>query len=93
MGPPSRRRLIGCFDVSALCPRAVDNIRSSEHADVFDTDAFLVRRLLTILERLAAEPATTPSERASALTVDAGIRTNRALVEWEEAAIDQIRTW
>ena len=51
------------------------------------------RRRLAILERFAAEPATTPAERASALTVDAGIRSNRALVEWAEAAIDQIHTW
>jgi DNA-binding PadR family transcriptional regulator len=52
------------------------------------------RRRLAILERFAAEPpAAKPSERASVLTVDAGIRTNRALVEWAEAAIDQIRTW
>jgi hypothetical protein len=51
------------------------------------------RRRLAILERFVDEPATTPSERASALTVDAGIRRHRALVEWAEAAIDQIRSW
>jgi PadR family transcriptional regulator AphA len=56
-------------------------------------EADVYRHRLAILERFADEPATTPAERASALTVDAGIRSNRALVEWAEAAIDQIRTW
>jgi PadR family transcriptional regulator, regulatory protein AphA len=52
------------------------------------------RRRLGILESFAAGPQpTTPSERASALTVDAGIRVLRASIEWAEAAIDQVRTW
>jgi DNA-binding PadR family transcriptional regulator len=52
------------------------------------------RRRLAILERFAAEPPpTTPAERASRLTVDAGVRTLTALVEWAEAAIEEVRTW
>ena len=52
------------------------------------------RRRLAILERFAAEPPPeTPSERASGLTVDAGIRANRARIEWAEAAIEEVRTW
>jgi PadR family transcriptional regulator AphA len=51
------------------------------------------RRQLAILERFAAEPPTTPAGRASGLTVDAGIRTNKARIEWAEAAIEEVRTW
>jgi DNA-binding PadR family transcriptional regulator len=52
------------------------------------------RRRLAILERFAAEPApTTPSGRASGLTVDAGIRSLRAAIDWAEAAIEEVRTW
>jgi PadR family transcriptional regulator AphA len=68
--------------------------------DPAEAEAFLrreadeYRRRLAILERFAAEPpATTPSERASSLTVDAGIRAHKALIEWVEAAIADIRTW
>jgi DNA-binding PadR family transcriptional regulator len=68
--------------------------------DPADTEAFLrreadlYRRQLALLERFAAEPATeTRSERASRLTVDAGIRTLRARIEWAEAAIREVRTW
>jgi PadR family transcriptional regulator, regulatory protein AphA len=68
--------------------------------DPAEAEAFLHREAdryrgrLAILERFAAEPApVTPSERASRLTVDAGIRTLRASIEWAEAAIDEIRTW
>jgi PadR family transcriptional regulator AphA len=52
------------------------------------------RRRLAILERFAAErPPETPSERASGLTVDAGIRANNARLEWAEAAIEEVRGW
>jgi DNA-binding PadR family transcriptional regulator len=68
--------------------------------DPADAEAFVrreadeYRRRLAILEHFAAEPPpTTPSERASRLTVDAGIRANKALLEWAEAAINEMRTW
>jgi PadR family transcriptional regulator AphA len=52
------------------------------------------RRRLAILERFAAEPPSgTPSERASRLTVDAGIRALRANIEWAEAAVNEVRSW
>jgi PadR family transcriptional regulator AphA len=52
------------------------------------------RRRLAILEGFASGPApTTRSERASALTVDAGIRSLRAAIEWAEAAIEEVRSW
>jgi len=52
------------------------------------------RRQLAILERFAAGPSpTTPAERASGLTVDAGIRSTKARIEWAEAAIDEVGTW
>jgi Virulence activator alpha C-term len=63
-----------------------------------DVEAFLrreaaeYRRHLAVLERFAAEPPpTTPSRRA--LTVDAGIRANKARIEWAEAAINKVRSW
>jgi DNA-binding PadR family transcriptional regulator len=68
--------------------------------DPADAEAFLrreadeYRRQLAILERFAAgPPPKTPSERASGLTVDAGIRANKARIEWAEAAINEIRSW
>jgi PadR family transcriptional regulator AphA len=68
--------------------------------DPADAEAFLrreadeYRRRLAILERFAAEsPPTTRAERASGLTVDAGIRTIKAAIEWAEAAIIEVRTW
>jgi PadR family transcriptional regulator, regulatory protein AphA len=67
--------------------------------DATEAEAFLrreadeYRRELAILERFAAEPPTTPSERASGLTVDLGIRVNKARIEWAEAAIEEVRTW
>jgi PadR family transcriptional regulator AphA len=52
------------------------------------------RRRLAILERFAAQPApTTRSARASGLTVDAGIRSLRAAIDWAEAAIEEVDTW
>jgi len=68
--------------------------------DPADLEAFLrreadeYRRQLAILERFAAEPVPeTRSGRASRLTVDAGVRANRARIEWAEAAIKEVRTW
>jgi DNA-binding PadR family transcriptional regulator len=52
------------------------------------------RRQLALLESLVAEsPQTTPARRASDLTLDAGIRANKARLEWAEAAIEEVRTW
>jgi DNA-binding PadR family transcriptional regulator len=52
------------------------------------------RRQLAILEGFAAEPPRrTPARRASDLTLDAGIRANKARIEWAEAAIEDVRTW
>jgi DNA-binding PadR family transcriptional regulator len=60
----------------------------------FRREAARYRRRLDVLERFAAEPPpTTPPRRASALTVDAGIRTLRAQIEWAEAAADETRNW
>jgi PadR family transcriptional regulator, regulatory protein AphA len=56
-------------------------------------EADVYRRYLALLEDFAAEPARTPSERASRLTVDAGIRVTKARLEWAENAIDEIRRW
>jgi DNA-binding PadR family transcriptional regulator len=68
--------------------------------DPADAEAFLrrqadeYRRQLAMLERIAAEgPPKTPSERASSLTLDAGIRASKARIEWAEAAINEVRTW
>jgi DNA-binding PadR family transcriptional regulator len=66
-----------------------------------EVEAFLRReadeylRQLAILERFAAEaiPPRTPAQRASDLTVDAGIRANKARIEWAEEAIEEVRTW
>jgi hypothetical protein len=68
--------------------------------DPSEAEAFLrrqadeYRRQLAMLERIAAESTlATPSERASSLTLDAGIRANKARIEWAEAAINEVRTW
>jgi DNA-binding PadR family transcriptional regulator len=68
--------------------------------DPADAEAFLRRqadeytRQLAMLERIAAEGLPkTPSERASSLTLDAGIRASKARIEWAEAAINEVRTW
>jgi DNA-binding PadR family transcriptional regulator len=68
--------------------------------DPAEAEAFLrreadeYRRRLAILEAFAAEPPpTTRSERASGLTVDAGIRALRAYIDWAEAAVNEVRTW
>jgi DNA-binding PadR family transcriptional regulator len=56
-----------------------------------EADAY--RNHLALLESFLAEPAETRSERASWLTVDAGIRVTRARLEWAENAIDEVRRW
>jgi PadR family transcriptional regulator, regulatory protein AphA len=56
-----------------------------------EADAY--RESLASLERFAAEPAETPSERASWLTVDAGVRFLKARIEWAENAIEEVRRW
>ena len=67
--------------------------------DPAETEAFLrreaaaYRESLAVLERFAAEPARTPAERASGLTVDAGIRLTKARLEWAENAIAEVRRW
>lgn len=56
-----------------------------------EADAY--RESLAVLERFASEPAETASERASWLTVDAGIRSVKARLEWAENAIAEVRRW
>jgi PadR family transcriptional regulator, regulatory protein AphA len=56
-------------------------------------EADTYRRYLAVLEGFAEEPAKTRSERASWLTVDAGIRVMKARLEWAENAIDEVRRW
>jgi PadR family transcriptional regulator AphA len=56
-------------------------------------EAAAYRESLVVLERFAAEPAETPSERASWLTVDAGIRSAKARLDWAENAIEEVRRW
>ena len=51
------------------------------------------RRYLAGLESFLDEPATTPSERASWLTLDAGIRLTKARIEWAENALEEVRRW
>jgi DNA-binding PadR family transcriptional regulator len=52
------------------------------------------RRRLAILESFAAGPSPEArSDRASGLTVDAGIRSHRALIAWAETAIEEVRGW
>jgi|SRR5215207_532418 DNA-binding PadR family transcriptional regulator len=51
------------------------------------------RSRLAVLEAFAAETATTPSERASELTVHAGIRRLKAEIEWAEWAAREVQDW
>jgi hypothetical protein len=46
-----------------------------------------------VLERFAEEEPTTPSERASALTVDAGVRVLKARIEWAERSAAEVSGW
>jgi len=59
----------------------------------FRREAEHYRQELDVLEGFAREPVSTPSERASALTVDAGIRVLTARIEWAERAADEVRGW
>jgi PadR family transcriptional regulator, regulatory protein AphA len=67
--------------------------------DPAEAEAFLqreldvYRRYLAALESFLDKPATTPSERAAWLTLDAGIRVTRARVEWAESALEEVRRW
>jgi PadR family transcriptional regulator, regulatory protein AphA len=56
-----------------------------------EADAY--RGQLEVLERFAKERVTTRSERASALTVDAGIRVLKARIEWAERAAEEVSSW
>jgi Virulence activator alpha C-term len=56
-----------------------------------EADAY--RSYLVTLEEIAAGPAKTLPERASWLTVDAGVRVTRATLEWAENAIEEVRLW
>jgi DNA-binding PadR family transcriptional regulator len=67
--------------------------------DPAEVEAFLRREVeayrlrLSELEGFASERAETPSERASLLTVDAGVRVLEARIEWAEQAIEEVRRW
>jgi PadR family transcriptional regulator, regulatory protein AphA len=67
--------------------------------DPAEAEGFLRRQAdaygsyLVTLEEIAAGPAETLAERASWLTVDAGVRVTRARLEWAESAIDEVRRW
>ena len=56
-------------------------------------EAARYRSLLAVLEGFAAEEATSPSGRASALTVHQGIRVLNAQIEWAEWAAKEVRAW
>ena len=56
----------------------------------FRREAEEYRRDLEVLEAFAAEEAETAPLRASALTVDAGIRVLNARIEWAEAAAESV---
>jgi hypothetical protein len=56
-----------------------------------EADAY--REYLAVLERFAEEEPTTPSERASALTVDAGVRVLKARIEWAERSAAEVSGW
>jgi PadR family transcriptional regulator, regulatory protein AphA len=56
-----------------------------------EADAY--RKHLAMLESFLGTPAEARSERASWLTVDAGIRVTKARLEWAENAIDEVRRW
>ena len=60
---------------------------------VFRREAEEDRRELAVLEGFAAERVTKPSERASALTVDSGVRVLKARIKWAESAADEVSGW
>ena len=59
----------------------------------FRREAEEYRRELAVLEGFAAERVTKRSERASALTVDSGIRVLKARIKWAESAADEASGW
>jgi PadR family transcriptional regulator, regulatory protein AphA len=67
--------------------------------DPTQVEAFLHREAdfrrsrLAVLEAFEAETPTTPSQRASALTVRAGILRLKAEIEWAEWAAREVREW
>jgi PadR family transcriptional regulator, regulatory protein AphA len=65
----------------------------AQAGEFFRREADGYREQLGVLERFAEEEVTTPSERASALTVDAGIRVLRARIEWAERAAEEVSGW
>ena len=56
----------------------------------FRREAEQYRLELAVLEAFAAEKSETPPLRASALTVDAGIRVLKARIEWAERAAESV---
>lgn len=65
----------------------------AEAESFFRREAESYRAKLAVLESFAEEEVTTPSERASALTVDAGIRVLKARIEWAERSAEEVRGW
>ena len=65
----------------------------AEAEGFFRREADAYREKLAVLEGFAEERVTTRSERASALTVDAGIRVLKARIEWAERAAEQVSGW
>jgi PadR family transcriptional regulator, regulatory protein AphA len=61
-------------------------VEPDEAEAFFRREAEEYRLELAVLEAFAAEGAETTAQRASALTVDAGIRVLKARIEWAEAA-------
>jgi PadR family transcriptional regulator AphA len=68
----------------------VDPVQAVEF---FLREADAYREYLAVLERFAEEEPTTPSERASALTVDAGVRVLKARIEWAERSAAEVSGW
>jgi len=67
-------------------------VEPAEAEAFFRREAEQYRLELTVLEAFAAEEVETPSKRASALTVDAGIRVLKARIEWAERAAESVPT-
>jgi DNA-binding PadR family transcriptional regulator len=65
-------------------------VEPDEAEAFFRREAEQYRLQLAVLEAFAAEEPATPSQRASALTVDAGIRVLKARIEWAERAAERV---
>jgi DNA-binding PadR family transcriptional regulator len=65
----------------------------AEAEAVLRREADAYREHLAMLEGFLGTRAETRPERASWLTVDAGIRVTKARLEWAENAIDEVRRW